>query len=412
MAGKDREGLDRTKRSGLRAIPRSIWALGFVSMFMDISSEMIHALLPVFLVAVLGANVATVGLIEGVAEAAASITKTFSGTVSDWLGKRKLLAVIGYGLAAITKPLFPLATTSALVFTARFLDRIGKGIRVAPRDALVGDIAPPHLRGASYGLRQSMDTIGAFAGPLLAFLLMGLTADSYRTVFWIAVIPAFIAVALLIFGVEEPRKEAQPPEAKSPIHVTELGRLPPAYWWIIVISSVFTLARFSEAFLLLRATSVGLSVAYVPLVLVVMNAVYALSAYPAGVLSDRMSRWSMLGLGFSLLAAADVVLAITSSIAGVMVGVALWGLHMGFTQGIFSALVADFSPADRRGTAFGIYNLASGLAMLLASAAAGVIWDVYGPQATFLAGLGVASLAIIGTMLIFRVGALRRGAAT
>jgi MFS family permease len=412
MARENIDTVEIVKRSGLRAIPRGVWALGFVSMFMDISSEMIHALLPVFLVAVLAANATTVGLIEGFAEAAASITKIFSGTLSDWLGKRKLLAVIGYGLAALTKPLFPLATTPGLVFTARFVDRIGKGIRVAPRDALVGDIAPQHLRGASYGLRQSMDTIGAFAGPLLAFLLMMLTADSYRTVFWIAVIPAFIAVVLLIFGVEEPKREPQPREAESPIHITELVRLPPAYWWVMVIAAVFTLARFSEAFLILRATRVGLSVAYVPLVLVVMNVVYALSAYPAGVLSDRMSRWSMLGLGFILLALADLVLALTSGIAGVMAGVALWGLHMGFTQGIFSALVADFSPPDRRGTAFGIYNLVSGVALLFASLVAGVLWDVYGPPATFMVGLGITLAAIVGTMLLFRIGALRGGAET
>jgi MFS family permease len=378
-------------------------------MFMDISSEMIHALLPVFLVSILGASTTAVGVIEGVAEATASITKIFSGTLSDYLGKRKLLAVVGYGMAALTKPLFPLAATAEWVFTARFIDRIGKGVRGAPRDALVGDIAPAHLRGASYGLRQSMDTVGAFAGPLLATLLMALTADNYRFVFWVAVIPAFVAVALLVLGVKEPEASRRRKEKRSPIRAADLRRLGSAYWWLVAISSAFTLARFSEAFLVLRATNVGLAVAFVPLVMVVMNIVYALSAYPAGALSDRVNRWGLLGIGFALLIAADLVLAASTGIVGVLIGVGLWGLHMGLTQGIFAALVADTTPPDRRGSAFGIFNLSGGLAMLLASFIAGLLWDLYGPPATFLTGAAITAIATAATALLHYRGELRGG---
>jgi MFS family permease len=393
-------------RHGIAAIPRGIWALGLVSMFMDISSEMIHALLPVFLVTVLGAGATSVGLIEGVAEAAASITKIFSGTLSDYLGKRKLLAVLGYGLAALTKPLFPLAATPDWVFAARFVDRIGKGIRGAPRDALVGEIAPPHLRGASYGLRQSLDTVGAFAGPLIAVGLMALTADDYRTVFWIAVVPAFLAVALLVFGVEEAPRNRPAERPRTPIRARDASGLRGRYWAVVAVSSVFALARFSEAFLVLRAVDVGLAVALVPLVLVAMNVMYALSAYPAGMLSDRMNRWAFLAAGFAVLLVADFVLAASNGIASILVGVALWGLHMGLTQGIFAALVADTTPPELRGTAFGIFNLAAGIAMLLASFLAGVLWDAYGAPATFLLGAAFTMLAGLGAALLYRRGAL------
>jgi MFS family permease len=398
-----------TRRSGLRAVPRGIWALGFVSMFMDLSSEMIHALLPVFLVTVLGASATTVGLIEGIAEATAMIVKIFSGMLSDWLGRRKLLAVIGYGLAAFTKPLFPLAAAPAWVFAARFLDRIGKGIRGAPRDALVADLAPPHLRGACYGLRQSLDTIGAFAGPLLAAGLMVVTADSYRVVFWIAVIPAFIAVAALIVGVEDrPTGDRAAKEARSPIRLADVRSFGVAYGWTVAIYVVFTLARFSEAFLVLRVTDLGLPAALAPMVLVAMNVAYFLSAYPAGVASDRLSRRGILGVGLAVLIAADVVVALSSGLIGLLAGVALWGLHMGLTQGVFAALVADAAPPERRGTAFGLLNLAGGLATLLASLVAGALWDVYGASATFLAGAGFALVAALGTALSVHVLPLKR----
>jgi MFS family permease len=380
-------------------LPGSIWALGFVSMFMDISSEMIHGLLPVFLVTVLGASAATVGLIEGIGEATASISKLFSGWISDRLGKRKALTVIGYGLGALSKPLFALAPTASWVLAARFSDRIGKGIRGAPRDAMVGDLAPPALRGAAYGLRQSLDTVGAFVGPLLAIALMALFNDNFRLVFWLAVIPGLAAVAVLALGVREP-PQARPAKSQAPIRWAELGRLGGLYWGIVAAGAVLTLARFSEAFLILRAESAGLSAALAPLVLVVMNVVYAASAYPMGALSDRIDRRLILAAGFVVLIFADIVLAFAPGIGIVMVGIGLWGLHMGMTQGLLATLVADAAPAALRGTAFGLFNFASGIALLLASLVAGLLWELMGPYATFLAGAAFTAIGLVGTAAI------------
>ncbi|MTK64140.1 MAG: MFS transporter [Methanobacterium sp.] len=381
-----------------RTIPAGIWALGFVSMLMDISSEMIHALLPVYMVAVLGTSTLTVGIVEGVAEATASITKVFSGALSDWLGKRKVLAALGYGLAACTKPVFPLATSIDWLVAARFIDRIGKGIRGAPRDALIADIAPQHLRGTSFGLRQSLDTIGAFLGPLLAIGLMWLTPDHFQTVFWIAVLPAFLSVGLILVAVREPERPTRLRQVRMPLRRDELGRLGTVYWWVVAVATVFTLARFSEAFLILRARSIGLPLAFVPVVLVVMNLAYALSAYPVGRLSDRMDRPSILKLGLALLLLADLVLAFASDIIGVGLGVALWGLHMGFTQGLLATVIAGATPAELRGTGFGVFNLVTGLAQLLASIIAGALWDAAGPQGTFLAGAMCVMATVAGLL--------------
>ncbi len=382
--------------SPLRDIPPGIWVLGFVSLLMDVSSEMIHALLPVYLVTVLGTSMVTIGIIEGIAEATASIVKVFSGVLSDWLGKRKLLAVVGYGLAAFTKPMFPLASSVGWVVTARFIDRIGKGIRGAPRDALVADIAPAHLRGASFGLRQSLDTVGAFLGPTLAMALMWLTADNFRTVFWCAVLPAFLALGLLLFAVHEPARPAGLRRVGFPVSLPELKRLGSAYWLVVGLATVFSLGRFSEAFLILRAQALGLPLVLIPLVLVVMNIVYALAAYPAGVLSDRFNRMTMLMIGFALLIAADVALALSGGLAGVTFGVTLWGLHMGFTQGLLATLVADTAPPELRGTAYGVFNLLGALAVLVASILAGALWDSIGPAAVFGAGAGFTAVALLG----------------
>jgi MFS family permease len=389
--------------SPLREIPPDVWALGFVSLLMDASSEIIHSLLPVYLVTVLGASMVTVGFIEGIAEATASITKVFSGALSDWLGKRKLLAVIGYGLAAFTKPIFPLAPSISWLVAARCIDRIGKGIRGAPRDALVADIAPAHLRGASFGLRQSLDTVGAFVGPALAVGLMWLTANNFQAVFWVAVIPAFLAVVLLAFAVNEPEHPTALRKVRSPLSATELKRLGLPYWGIVGIAVAFSLARFSEAFLILRAQAVGLPVALVPLVLVLMNFAYAFAAYPAGVLSDRANRLAVLGIGFGLLVAGDLVLAFTNGIEGVAVGVALWGLHMGFTQGLLTTLIADTAPPELRGTAYGMFNLLSGLALLVASVLAGALWESFGPRGTFLSGAIFTALALAGLAATRRI---------
>jgi MFS family permease len=384
----------------LRDLPVGIWVLGFVSMLMDISSEMIHALLPVYLVTVLGTSMLTVGIIEGIAEATASITKVFSGALSDWLAKRKLLAVIGYGLAALTKPVFPLAPSVGWLVGARFVDRVGKGIRGAPRDALVADMAPAHLRGAAFGLRQSLDTVGAFLGPLAAIALMWITADNFRVVFWVAVVPAFLAFALIAFAVREPERPAGLRSVRAPLSRAEMKRLGTGYWWVVAVATVFTLARFSEAFLVLRAQSVGMPITLIPTVMVAMNIVYALAAYPAGVLSDRIDRATILVIGLAILIAGDAALAFASGVGGVMLGVVLWGLHMGLTQGLLATLVADSAPAELRGTAFGVFNLAGGIAMLAASVIAGLLWDRFGPSGTFGAGAGFTFIALTGLLAI------------
>ena len=382
-------------------LPAGIWVLGFVSLLMDISSEMIHALLPLFMVGTLGMGVALVGLLEGLAEATALILKVFSGVISDWFGRRKPLAVLGYGLGAATKPLFALATGPGLIFTARLLDRVGKGIRGAPRDALVADIAPPEQRGAAFGLRQSLDTVGAFVGPLLAVGLMLLWANDFRAVFAVAIIPAVLCVLLLVLGVQEPERPAGAPRV-NPISQASLQRLPRAYWWVVGVGAVFTLARFSEAFLVLRAEQVGIALALVPLVMVAMNAVFSVTAYPFGKLSDRVSHRRLLLAGLAVLVLADVVLAASTHWTGLLLGVALWGVHMGMTQGLLAAMVADTAPADLRGTAYGFFNLMSGLAMLAASVVAGLLWQYWGPAWTF--GAGAMFSAVAMAALLWRRG--------
>ena len=381
-----------------REIPSGIWALGFVSLLMDVSSEMIHALLPVYLVTILGTSTLTVGVIEGIAEATASITKVFSGALSDRLGKRKFLAALGYGMAAFTKPIFPLATTVGWLIAARFIDRVGKGIRGAPRDALVADISPVHLRGASFGLRQSLDTVGAFLGPLLAIILMWLTTDKFTVVFWIAVVPAFLSFALILVAVREPERLPGLRQVRMPLSASELRNLGTTYWWVVAVAAVFTLARFSEAFLVLRAQSIGVPLMLVPIVLVIMNIAYAVSAYPVGALSDHIDRITVLILGLLLLLAADLMLGFSTGIVGVGFGIILWGLHMGFTQGLLATLVTDAVPAELRGTAFGMFNLVTGVALLAASVIAGLLWDVAGPRGTFLAGATFTAMTLAGLL--------------
>ena len=374
------------------AIPRAIWALGFVSLFTDMSSEMVHGLLPILLAGGLGASALMIGLIEGAAEALVLIVKVFSGYLSDAMGRRKPLVLLGYGLATAVKPLFPLADSVATVTTARLLDRVGKGIRGAPRDAMVGDLAPPEVRGAAFGLRQSMDTVGAVLGPLIAIFLMWLLANDIRAVLWWAVLPGIIAV-LLLLRLPEPDHPRAP--ARLPLTRAGLARLGPAFMRLTVLGGVLSLARFSEAFLVLRASDVGIAVTYVPLVLVVMSVVYALAAYPAGQLSDRMPRTVLLAVGMAVLVLADIVLAMAHTPVMLFVGIALWGLHMGLTQGIVATMIADVAPAEHRGTAFGVFNLVSGLALLAASVLAGALWDWHGPAWTFWSGAGWALLALL-----------------
>jgi MFS family permease len=382
------------QRAATSRLPAGIWALGFVSLLMDVSSEMIHSLLPVFLVSGLGASMLAVGLIEGAAEATALAMKVFSGVWSDWLGRRKPLAVLGYGLGAASKPLFALATTTGMVLGARLIDRVGKGLRGAPRDALVADLVPASQRGAAYGLRQALDTVGAFLGPLVAIGLMLLWANDFHAIFWVAVIPGVLSVALLAFGVHEP--DAPPGAARvNPIRRENLRRLGTGYWWVVGIGALFTLARFSEAFLVLRAQQGGLPIAWAPLVLIAMNVVYAFGAYPFGKLADRMSRKALLAAGLAVLVGADLALAAADHGVLLWAGIALWGLHMALTQGLLAAMVADASPAPLRGTAFGVFNLASGLALLVASVLAGALWDRLGGASTFLAGAAISTLALL-----------------
>lgn len=390
------------------AVPRAVWVLGFVSLFMDLSSEIVHALLPLFLTATLGVSVAVVGTIDGIAEATASITKVFSGYISDRMGRRRPLILIGYGLAAITKPLFAVAGSASVVLGARFADRIGKGLRGAPRDALVADVTPMAIRGKAFGLRQSLDTVGAFAGPLLAIGLMVLFANDIRVVFWVAIIPAAIAVMLVVVGVKDAPAAHADPKVRPPIRIHDLKRLPRSFWESTVIGIVFTLARFSEAFLILKASAEGLPLALAPLVLVVMNLVYSLGAYPAGRLSDRFPAKALLTAGMIALILADLALALTSGLAGAFLGIALWGVHMALTQGLFAKLIADHSPSELRGSAYGVFNLATGMALLLASIIAGLVWDRLGADATFLCGAGFCLVALI-LMAVMAHPRLNRG---
>lgn len=386
-----------------RKLPTSIWVLGFVSLLMDTSSELVHSLLPIFMTTVLGASVFTVGIIEGIAEATAAITKVFSGIISDYFRKRKFFVVLGYGLAAISKFVFPLATTIGWVFGARFADRIGKGIRGAPRDALIADIVPPPMRGVGFGLRQALDSVGAFIGPLLALTFMIWFANDIRMVLWVAVVPALLAVILLIVAVREPAPTEHDKLIGQHVSISALKYLPLKYWYVVALGAVFTLSRFSEAFLILRAQDVGLVIEYVPTIMIVMNIVYALFAYPAGVVADRYSARKLLLFGLAVLAIADIILAFANSVSLVYLGAIFWGLHMAVTQGLLSKMVADTAPSRLYGSAFGIFNLVSGIALLLASIIAGALWSTYGASFTFVAGAMFAILAATG-LLLYRPG--------
>ncbi|HFS5791611.1 TPA: MFS transporter [Citrobacter werkmanii] len=379
----------------LNRIPKGVWVLGGVSLLMDVSSEMIHSLLPLFMATTLGASVIIIGLIEGLAEATALIIKVFSGVLSDYLGKRKGLAMLGYGLGALSKPLFAMAGSSGMVFSARMIDRVGKGIRGAPRDALVADVTPSEIRGAAYGLRQSLDTIGAFLGPLLAVGLMLLWNNDFRTIFWVAVIPGVLSIALLWFGLSEPKTPVTD-KRTNPLRRENLKKLSAAYWWVVGLGALFTLARFSEAFLVLRAYQMDIPLFAIPLVMVAMNLVYSLSAYPFGKMSDSMNHTRMLQAGLLVLIAADITLALSHHWSTLLIGVGLWGIHMGMTQGLLAAMIAHTAPAELRGTAFGMFNLISGIALLVASTGAGILWETMGAASTFYAGAVICAIVLAG----------------
>lgn len=393
----------------IKNIPKGVVILGFVSMFMDVSSHMVQSILPLFLVTVLGASALSIGLIEGIAESTAYIVRIFSGALSDWTRKRKPLLLLGYGLATVTRPLFPLAQDISSILVARFTDRIGKGIRAAPRDALLADITPPEMRGSAYGLRHSMDTIGAFMGPVIAMVLMYLSADNYRLVFWAACIPAVFVMFILVFRVREPELPKLKERLRFPLSLDQIGELKPAFWGVVAIGAFLMMARFSEAFLVLRGDSVGLDVALAPAILIVMNIIYSLSAYPAGVLSDRIGKYAPFLCGIGFLVVADLLLAYAQTPGMVFLGAALWGLHMGFSQGILNAMIADRAPDHLRGTAFGLFNLVSGIALFLASFLAGVLWKYYSPMATFMTGAFFCALALAGFFLLRLLARKRNG---
>jgi MFS family permease len=390
---------------GATRLARDVVALGVVSLLMDVSSEMIHSALPLFLTGALGASVAVVGFIEGVAEATASITKVFAGAASDALGRRKPFAWAGYALAALTKPLFALAPSVGAVLFARFVDRIGKGIRGAPRDALVADLTPEAQRGAAYGLRQALDTVGALLGPAAALALLAASGGDFRLVFWIAVAPAFVSVAVLTFAVREPESARARVPLRSPLRRESLARLSRRYWGVVAFGSLLTAARLSEAFLVLRAVDAGVDARLAPGALLAMNAVYALSAYPLGRLSDR-ARQPIAHAGVAALAAALVLLALAPGPAAAFAGAALYGLHMGATQGLLNALVVAEAPAELRGTALGLFHLVIGVVQLASASAAGVAWELLGPRFVFGAG-AAGALAALGGLILARRPAAR-----
>jgi MFS family permease len=383
-------------------IPRTVWALGLVSLFMDLSSELVHALLPLYMTGVLGASMVAVGMVEGIAEATASALKAFSGAISDRMRRRKPLLVLGYGLAALCKPLFPLAGTVALVAGARFLDRVGKGIRGAPRDALIADVTPPEQRGVAYGLRQSLDTVGAVLGPLAAIGLMIVIANDIRSVLWVAVLPAALAVLVLVAWVREPERAQAGAVATQAVSWRSYTRLQRHYWLVVALGALLTLARFSEAFLILRAQDLGLALAFAPAVMVVMNLAYTAVSYPAGIAADRGGQRALLFWGLAALIASDLVLGAGAGSAAVFAGATLWGVHMGLTQGLLSKLVADAAPVDLRGTAFGVFYLVSGAALLAASVLAGWLWSALGAAYTFYAGAAFTAMALLGLLAATR----------
>jgi MFS family permease len=391
------------------SIPKTIWILGFVSLLNDVSTEMIHSVLPMFLVATLGASVTIVGLIEGTAEAIGSILKVFSGALSDYIGHRKWLVFGGYALSTLLKPLYAIASSPLWVLTARLGDRIGKGIRVAPRDALMADCTDPENRGAAYGLRQSLDTVGAVIGPLAASALLFTSSQNFRLIFWTALAPAGLAVILLATGIREP-KASQAKSPANPINMAALRGLGKQYWALVLVAFVFNLGNSSDAFLLLKAQTVGISAPHIPLVLVTMNVSYAISSYPCGVLSDKLGRFDLLLSSFVLYVAVYAGFALADQPWQIWSLLVLYGFYLGLSQGNLLAFVADTIPSQLRGTAFGAINLVVGFALLPASMLAGLLWQYVSPAATFFAGSALAVLAIIVFLLLVNPDHKRPGA--
>lgn len=374
-------------------IPRTVWVLGFVSLLMDISSEMIHALLPLFMAGALGASAIWIGLVEGIGEGTALIAKVFSGVVADRFGHKKHLVFAGYFLGVVSKPVFALAGCMPVVLAARFFDRIGKGLRGAPRDAIVADVTDESIRGAAYGLRQSLDAAGAFVGPLIATLLLLLWTEDLRSIFWIALIPGAACLLLILIGVEDNVTETKNTKR---IEWNEIGSvMTPAFRQLVILGTLFSLARFSNAFIVLKAADIGIDQAWIPMIIVLMHIAFSLSSYPFGMLADRLNPMRLLALGMVLLALSDLLFAFAANTAVLILGVVLFGMHLGATQGIFSAIVSEVAVSHLRATAFGVFNFFSGIALLVSGLVAGGLWELFGAQYCFAGGVVFAVLTLV-----------------
>ena len=375
-------------------IPKNVWALGIVSLLMDLSSEMILSILPIFLVTGLGVSVLTLGLIEGFAEGIASMIKAFSGALSDYLKKRKILVVIGYGLSTLTKPFFALASTATWIFAARFVDRLGKGIRVAPRDSLIADSTSTKIRGTAYSLRQALDSLGALLGPIFAIIILYLTTNNFRLVLWFAVIPAVLCIVVLIFRVKESTLKKNISRKKSYFLFKNFLKITPMFWLFFLTVFILNLGHFSEAFLLLRGQEIGLEISFIPIVFVVMNAAYAIVAIPFGHLADKVGFFILIVYGFLILVLSDIILALTNSVGWMFVGIIFWGIHLGMTQGLLLAMIAKLSPLELRGASFGLFHAITGVALFIASLIAGYLWQYYNSGLIFFVSAIITSVGI------------------
>lgn len=403
---KAEEPVDDSVKNRIKRLPRNIWIVSATSFFMDVSSEMVLNVLPLFLNTVLGVKTNVIGLIEGVAEATASILKLFSGWLSDKLGTRKWLAVAGYGLSALAKPFFFFAQTWGTVAAIRWTDRIGKGIRTAPRDALVADNVKPHQRGLAFGLHRAADTAGAFLGILTAALIVwlvksrtgaeALTRSTFQTIVLVSAIPAILAVVVLALGTKEARSAGT--AQKMRITFRGLGK---PFGMFMLIVGLFDLGNSSDAFLILRAESVGMKLIHILIMLAVFNLVYALISTPAGILSDKFGRRKMIIGGWIVYALIYLGFAVAKSPTVVWFLYVSYGLYYGMAYGTAKAMISDIVPYDMRGTAFGTYNAILGILDFPASLIAGLLWSGlgkwagFGPSAPFYFGAGMAALAVV-----------------
>lgn len=368
---------------------RNVFAAGLVSFFMDVSSEMVYPLIPLFLANVLGVNKSVIGLIEGIAESTASLLKVFSGWLSDRIGRRKGLMGMGYGISVLSRPLIALAVGWPQILASRFIDRLGKGIRTAPRDAIIAESSLPEVMGRAFGFHRAMDTLGAVVGPALAFFLLGLFAGDFRKVFWLSMIPGIIAVLLIVFLIQE-KKRALPESRKRP-RLT-LAHFDWRFKFFVVITTLFAIGNSSDVFLILRSQQLGIPTAVIPVLYLTFNLIYSLSAFPAGMAADRFGKKRIMMIGFILFAFIYYGFAVAGSATTAWVLFGLYGIFMGLTEGVQKAFLTTIIPSDFKATAFGIYNTAIGLALFPASLIGGWLWDRVSPSATFYYGSAMAAV--------------------